>query len=120
MAADIERQMADADATLTAAEGQVASAKAKIAALRAYANQAYPHAPWPRTSTRSLLARFRRVHALRWLTGWARLVFMIWTHRVVRLAPGIYLQVQRGTSDARVAASVAAYLRNQKERGKQL
>ena len=110
MTADIERQMADADATLTAAEGQVASAKAKIATLRAMADQAYPHAPWPR--------RRSVVTYLRWLTGWARLVFMIWTHRIVRLAPGAYLQIQRGVSKERVTATLAAYLRNQKEKGK--
>ncbi len=112
MAADIERQMADADATLTAAEGQVASAKAKIATLRAIADKAYPHVSYQRR--RSVLPY------LRWLTGWARLIFFIWTHRIVRLAPGAYLQIQRGISNERVMATLAAYLRNQKERGKQL
>ena len=103
---EINRALQRADATLTIAEAELEAAHKQIAALREYADQAYPHAPWPR--------RRSVVTYLRWLTGWARLVFMIWTHRIVRLAPGAYLQIQRGVSNERVLANLAAYLRNQK------
>ena len=59
----------------------------------------------------------------RWASGvirraklWARAIFMFPTHRVVRLAPGMFMQVERGCSDAQVAATIAAYLRNAKEK----
>jgi hypothetical protein len=49
-----------------------------------------------------------------WLATWARLVFMWPTHRIIRLAPGAYIQVPRGMSDAAVAAALAAYIQKGK------
>jgi len=47
-------------------------------------------------------------HALAWL----RLLFMWPSHRIIRLAPGLYLQVLRGTPDKEVAGTLAAAARN--------
>ena len=51
---------------------------------------------------------------IRALIVWARLIFMLPTHRIIRLAPGMYIQAKRGMSDAQIVAMVAAYLRNVK------
>lgn len=107
---DIERQMCEAETMLRAGEEQIKAAGIKLSSLRALADRLYPDTPWPTTPTRRLLAHWR------WLAGWLRLVFMIWTHRVVRVMPGLYLQIQRGVSDERVRAALAAYLRNREDR----
>jgi len=45
---------------------------------------------------------------------YVRLAFEWPTHRIVRLAPGLYLQILRGTSDEQVAGTLAAVARNLK------
>jgi hypothetical protein len=49
--------------------------------------------------------------AVRFALTWARLLFFWPTHRIIRLAPGLYLQASRGTSDAEIAATLAAAIR---------
>lgn len=48
------------------------------------------------------------------LATWARLIFMWPTHRFIKLAPGVYVQAERGMSNAEVAASIAAHLKTLK------
>jgi hypothetical protein len=38
-----------------------------------------------------------------WLRTWPRLIFYWPTHRILKLAPGLYLQVLRGTTDRELA-----------------
>ena len=45
---------------------------------------------------------------------WARLVFMLPTHRIVKLAPGLYVQVKRGTSNRELGDTLAGYLKGRK------
>ena len=47
---------------------------------------------------------------------WARLIFMLPTHRIIRLAPGLYAQIARGMPDAEIAAAIATYMRKLKGR----
>lgn len=48
------------------------------------------------------------------LAAWVRLVFMWPTHRFIKLAPGVYVQAERGTSNADIAALLAAHLKTLK------
>lgn len=42
---------------------------------------------------------------------WARMLFMLPTHRIIRFAPGMYMQADRRLSSAEIAAMIGAYLR---------
>jgi hypothetical protein len=72
-------------------------------------------------SLRSQRRQYKNVRAFlrslaRHVSMWARLAFMVWTHRAIRLAPGAFIHVKRGTSDAEVAATLAAAIRTGKLR----
>lgn len=55
-------------------------------------------------------ARFERGIAVKRLLDWARLVFTLPAHRTVRLAPGVYLHIARGTTDRQIKAALRAAL----------
>jgi hypothetical protein len=47
---------------------------------------------------------------------WARLLFMWPTHRIIRLAPGMYVQVLRGISKAQITEAIAAFINERKQK----
>lgn len=51
-----------------------------------------------------------------WLKTWPRLLFMLPTHRIIRLAPGVYVQVSRGMNNKAAAAALRAALNDYAKR----